>query len=178
MTIIFYYSRYCNNCSSILSLFSKIKDKSQFSFVCIDKRASMNNEIYAQVNGKLIQLPKSLSHVPAILIEDNLIFGNKALEKVQQFTKKESAVDEPSCYSLNQLSQYSDNYSFLDQDSEEMSAKGSGGLRQIHNFSLLSGSVSINTPEIASSGGKVTEGDLEKYKRERDSLPPIERKHI
>ena len=43
-------------------------------------------------------------------------------------------------------SSHSDNYSFLDQNSDELSAKGDGGLRQMHAFATYNGNDSIETP--------------------------------
>ena len=40
----------------------------------------------------------------------------------------------------------SDQYSFLDQDSDALNTKGDGGLRQMHNYVTLSHSDIITTP--------------------------------
>jgi hypothetical protein len=41
----------------------------------------------------------------------------------------------------------SDQYSFLDMDSDSLSAKGNGGTRQMHNYVDLNYSDNISTPE-------------------------------
>jgi hypothetical protein len=41
----------------------------------------------------------------------------------------------------------SDQYSFLDMDSDSLSAKGNGGLRQMHNYVDLNYNDKISTPE-------------------------------
>jgi hypothetical protein len=41
----------------------------------------------------------------------------------------------------------SDQYSFLDMDADALSAKGNGGVRQMHNYVNLQYSDSIQTPE-------------------------------
>ena len=41
----------------------------------------------------------------------------------------------------------SDNYSFLDQNADELNAKGNGGLRQMHSYFGLQGSDKIDTPK-------------------------------
>jgi len=41
----------------------------------------------------------------------------------------------------------SDNYSFLDMDSEELNTKGNGGMRQMHNYVPLNHSDVITTPK-------------------------------
>jgi hypothetical protein len=40
----------------------------------------------------------------------------------------------------------SDNYSFLDMDSDSLSAKGNGGVRQMHNYVDLNYADQISTP--------------------------------
>ena len=56
----------------------------------------------------------------------------------------------------------SDQYSFLDMDSDSLSAKGNGGVRQMHNYVDLNYSDNISTPEDEQdykTSGKIS-GDL------------------
>ena len=66
----------------------------------------------------------------------------------------------------------SDQYSFLDMDSDSLSAKGNGGIRQMHNYVDLNYSDNISTPEDEQdykSAGKIS-GDLtvEKLLQQRE----------
>jgi hypothetical protein len=66
----------------------------------------------------------------------------------------------------------SDQYSFLDMDSDSLSAKGNGGIRQMHNYVDLNYSDNISTPEDEQdykSVGKIS-GDLtvEKLLQQRE----------
>ena len=63
----------------------------------------------------------------------------------------------------------SDNYSYLDQSNEEMSAKGNGGLRQMHSFVTLQQNDKINTPPEDNEPDKVGQVDLGKLQAQRDS---------
>ena len=66
----------------------------------------------------------------------------------------------------------SDNYSFLDMDSEELNTKGNGGLRQMHNYVPLNHADKISTPqdEFDYKKGKAPEGmTIEKLQQQRDS---------
>ena len=63
----------------------------------------------------------------------------------------------------------SDNYSFLDMTSDDLSAKGGGGTRQMHSYASLDFNDKIQTPEDNYDPNKVNEGDLEKLQRERDA---------
>ena len=88
---------------------------------------------------------------------------------------------EPESYSFGQMSSISDQYSFWDQSPSDLSTKGDGGMRQIHNFVALEADYRITTPpenyesdKIGNKGSKT----LEEYKAERESAiaPPIQRK--
>ena len=63
----------------------------------------------------------------------------------------------------------SDNYSYLDQSNESMSAKGDGGLRQMHSFVTLQHNDKINTPPEDYEPDKVGQVDLGKLQAQRDS---------
>jgi hypothetical protein len=63
----------------------------------------------------------------------------------------------------------SDNYSFLDQSSEELSAKGSGGLRQLYNYATIDFNESINCPAIEEKQARIgPDVTLEKLQKERN----------
>ena len=49
----------------------------------------------------------------------------------------------------------SDNYSFLDQSSEDLSAKGSGGLRQLYNYATIDFNQTIECPAIEEKQARI-----------------------
>ena len=63
----------------------------------------------------------------------------------------------------------SDNYAYLDLSPEDLAAKGEGGLRQLHRFSLLQTDHSIETPPEDYSPDKIGEVDMESLQRKRAS---------
>ena len=72
-------------------------------------------------------------------------------------------------------SNMSDNYSYLDQTSDEMTAKGNGGMRQMHNFVKLNQNDKIDTPDEDYEPDKVGQVDLGKIQAQRETdikLPP------
>ena len=74
-------------------------------------------------------------------------------------------------FSLNGLNDIvSDTYSFLDQSADDLSAKGEGGMRQIHQYSTLSSNTSIVTPEETYQSNTLGNQnfDLEKFQRQRE----------
>ena len=75
---------------------------------------------------------------------------------------------EPSAYSYTEMgTNMSDDYSYLDQSSDEMAAKGQGGMRQMHSFVSLNESLSIETPPEDYIPDKVRETDLDKLQKQR-----------
>ena len=63
----------------------------------------------------------------------------------------------------------SDNYSFLDQSSDDLSAKGNGGLRQQHHYSTLNQSITIETPPDEYQPDKVGKISMEQLEAQRQS---------
>ena len=75
---------------------------------------------------------------------------------------------EPLAFSYTEMgSGMSDNYAYLDQSPDELSAKGAGGTRQMHHFSLLNQSGSIETPPENYSPDKIGEVDMGKLQAQR-----------
>jgi hypothetical protein len=59
---------------------------------------------------------------------------------------------EPSAFSFSgggMSSIVSDNYSFLDMNADDLSAEGSGGMRQLHNYVSINDMGSITAPAEA-----------------------------
>jgi hypothetical protein len=180
-----YYSNFCEPSKKLLQLLAKTKLNQEIHFICIDKRfKSPQGDIIVEVGAQQVKLPAIVNKVPALY----LIGNNKALfeddiyrylaPKEEAITHKETAGNmEPECY---QMSSMSDAFSFWDQNADELSTKGSGGLRQIHNFVSVDQNFAITTPEenykadkIGNNGSK----SLEEYKAERDLavVQPIKR---
>jgi hypothetical protein len=68
----------------------------------------------------------------------------------------------------------SDNYSFLDQNDDELSVKGNGGVRQMHNYVALNDSMNLTmhlpTDETEYKTDKLKDGEIsvEALQRKRD----------
>ena len=67
----------------------------------------------------------------------------------------------------------SDQFSFLDMDENDLSAKGNGGVRQMHNYVNLQYSDKISTPEDDvnyKSSNKIPQGlTVEQLQQQRDN---------
>ena len=75
---------------------------------------------------------------------------------------------EPQAFSFCEMgSNLSDNYSYLDQSAEELSAKGNGGTRQMHSYCTITQNDSIATPPDDYEPNKVGNVDLGKLQMKR-----------
>lgn len=148
MSCILYYSKYCEVCKKYLQLLSKSDVQRDIHFICIDKRIKdSNNKTYIILeNGQKIILPENITKVPALLLLNQgyqILYGEQILqhlkprqqEEVRQATQNNM---EPMAFSLGGSGSFgdvvSDQYSFLDQEPDELKAEGNGGMRQMHNY--------------------------------------------
>ena len=102
--------------------------------------------------------------------------GNNAQPHRDQHTRQPNnqPLEEPDAFSLADLggSVVSDNFSFLDQTDEELSAKGSGGMRQLYNYATINHNDTIQTPPDSYSPDKVGSNSLEQLMAQRDKDVP------
>ena len=193
---IFYYSNYCENSKRVLSTISTKSNLKNIHFICIDRRVrTPEGEIKIVLeNGYQMILPSEIKEVPAVLVMDGsnkiikgddileyLVPSYDILERKENSTKQgggshqaqQKPLDDPDPFSImNRLNGItSDFYSYLDQNSEELSAEGTGGLRQMHHYALSSNEnlQPISTPEDDYKPDKIGEVSMEKIQRERAS---------
>jgi hypothetical protein len=195
MSSILYYSKYCEVSKKYLQLLSKSNVQKDVHFICIDKRIKdSNNKTYIILdNGQKIILPENVTRVPALLLLNqsyNVLYGDQILQhlKPRQEVEVRQATQnnmEPMAFSLGGGDIVSDQYSFLDQDPEELEAKGNGGMRQMHNYvdlnTAFSGQLSepINndtnttirgtTKKSDDSANQEMENRMKRMKEERDA---------
>lgn len=187
MTTICYYSNFCDPSKRLLQKVSKTKLQKQIHFICIDKRSKhASGQTIIHLENEQLLLPPNVIKVPALFIIESkqVLFGDDIYDYL---LPKEVSVNhavtqgniEPECYSLSQMSQLSDSYSFWDQAPEELNTKGQGGLRQMHNFVPLEQDFSIHTPTEDYVPDKIGKNGktFEDYKNERDQAiaPQVKR---
>jgi hypothetical protein len=162
MSCILYYSNYCEPSKKLLQAVTKTQNPKDIHFICIDKRVKdSNGKIFIVLqNGQKIIMPENVTRVPALLLLNQnykVIYGDdiykhlkpQTQQQVQQATKNNM---EPNNFQdgFGSFGGFggggivSDNYSFLDQDDSELSVKGNGGLRQIHNYVTLNDSMNLS----------------------------------
>jgi hypothetical protein len=184
MSSILYYSNFCDHSKKLLQTISKANISKDIHFICIDKRMKepSNNKVYIILeNGQKIVMPENVNRVPALLLLNqgyNVLYGESILQHLKP--RKEEVVREatqnnmePSAFSFGGGFVTSDQYSFLDMDSDSLSAKGSGGTRQMHNYVDLNFMDKINTPadEQEYKNSNKISGDLtvEQLQQQRES---------
>lgn len=160
MSSILYYSNFCEHSKKLLQTISKADISKDIHFICIDKRTKdANNKIYIILeNGQKIIMPENVTRVPALLLLNqgyNVLYGESILQHLKP--RQEKMVKQATQNNLEPMafgfsgggfgSIASDQYSFLDMDSESLSAKGNGGMRQMHNYVDLNYSDNISTPD-------------------------------
>jgi hypothetical protein len=147
MSCILYYSKYCEVSQKYLHLLSKSDVQKDIHFICIDKRVKdSNNKTYIILeNGQKIILPENITKVPALLLLNQgyqVLYGEQILQHLKPRQQQEVKIAtqnnmEPMAFSLGGGGfgdVVSDQYSFLDQDPDELKADGNGGMRQMHNY--------------------------------------------
>jgi len=185
MSFILYYSKFCEHSNKLLQTLSKNNIQKDIHFICIDKRVKDNNKIFIILeNNQKIIMPDNVNRVPALLLLNQgyqVLYGESILNHLKP--RQEVAVRkatqnnmEPMAFSFGGGGFgdiVSDSYSFLDQGSEELEAKGNGGMRQMHNYVDLNYSDNITTPtdEHDYKGSNKISGDLtiEQLQQQRDS---------
>ena len=136
-------------------------------------------------NGQKIIMPENVNRVPALLLLNqgyNVLYGEAILNHLkprQEVAVRQATQNnmEPIAFSFGggYSDIVSDQYSFLDQDGDELKTTGNGGMRQMHNYVDLSYSnnMSINTPENDhdyKASNKIPEGlTIEQLQQQRDA---------
>ena len=181
---VLYYSNFCKHSQTLINTLSKSNIKNKFYYVCIDKRVQEGqNIIIVLENGSRVILPKIIKNVPSLLLPSHgnrVLTGGEILTYIQVNNSQttNTQIDEPSPFALtsnvyDNIS--SDKYSFLDMTDDDLSAKGTGGTRQMHNYVQMDMNPLIATPTDDYEPDKVSSQDnseLENYIKEREKNMP------
>lgn len=183
MSSVLYYSNYCDKCKTLLARLAKSPQAKDIHFICIDKRVKKpNGGIYVVLpNGNEILLPPNVSRVPALLLlnkNNHVLFGNDINNYLQP---REAELEqratmgngEPMAFSFgsggSSWGVMSDQYSYWDMEAESLSAKGDGGMRQMHFYASVNHADNIEAPNEDYSPNKMDDKELEMYKRNREA---------
>ena len=182
MSSILYYSNACANSNRLLQKVGASKIKDDMHFVCVDRRNKKQNgaTYIVLANGQEILLPPSITRVPALLLLNrghHVLFGEEIDRHIEpQHTAQQQAAvvntGEPEAYSLGGGAGFgvsSDNYSFLDQDASALSAKGDGGMRQLHHYASITHEDMISTPPDDYQADTIGNISLEQLQQKRSA---------
>ena len=186
MSSILYYSNFCEHSKKLIQSLSKTNVAKEIHFICIDKRVKdTNNKVFIVLeNGQKIIMPENINRVPALLLLTqgyDVLYGEAILNHLKP--KQEVAVKQATQNNMEPMAFsfggggfgdiVSDQYSFLDQGSDELEAKGSGGMRQMHNYVDLNFADKISTPadeQDYKSANKISKDlTVEQLQQQRDS---------
>jgi len=145
---ILYYSNYCKHSQNIIQVVSKNDLRNKISFICIDKRGidPKNNQMYIHLeNGSKVVMPPNVHSVPALLlVKQNyrVVYGQEILTYFEPYLENQKSVatkhnGEPMAFSLNSAhgtNIISEQFTFYNLTPDELSSKGTGGRRQMHNY--------------------------------------------
>jgi len=179
MSCILYYSNFCEPSKKLLQTVSKTQNVNNIHFVCIDKRVKdSNGKVFIILpTGQKLIMPENITRVPALLLLNQnykVIYGDdiykhlrpKVTQEIKQATKNNM---EPMNFQdgfdgFSNGGIISDNYSFLDQTDTDLSVKGDGGLRQIHNYVTLNDSMNLTMQlpqdDFEYKTDKIKEGEM------------------
>jgi len=184
---ILYYSNYCQHSKNLLNVLSRSNISSNFYYVCIDKRQNINGTINIILeNGSKIILPKIIQNVPSLLLTNHgnrVLTGDEILNYINLNNKESSQsqhsaqIDEPEPFFLsynNYDNICSDKFSFLDTTDDDMTAKGNGGIRQIHNYVVTDMNPLIATPPEDYTPDTIgtDNSEMDKYMAQREKDMP------
>lgn len=171
---ILYYSNYCTHSQKVLQTLVKGNMSDKLSFICIDKRQidKQTNQTYIILeNGGKVVLPPNIHSVPALLlIKDNyrIIQGDDIIKFFHKDIKQQHNIatnfnGEPVSFRLGGSSGgtnvMSEQYTLYDMSPDELSAKGSGGSRQMYNYVSAGNTIDlIQTPDDTYKPDKVSNG--------------------
>lgn len=178
---ILYYSNYCKHSQKIIQFLTKsdlIKDIHAFS---IDKRfrdPKTNQTMIQLENGKAVLLPPNVQSVPSLLCTSqnyNLILGDDIIKYFEPAMKEKLSsanFGEPASFSLGQTggsNVVSEQYTDFSLSADELSAKGSGGRRQMHNY-VLAGEDNcfIQTPPDNYKADKIGDVSMDTLQQKRN----------
>ena len=182
---VLYYSNYCKHSQKLLQYLVKNNLINQINCICIDKRVrdyNTNQVLIVMEDGKRLPLPANVHNVPALLLVQQIysvIVGDEIYRHFSAMVKAQNNEatqynGEPMGYFLSSASSntniVSEQYTYYNMSSDELSAKGRGGMRQMYNYvPATHEQLQITTPPDNYTPDKVSsETSLEVLQRKRN----------
>jgi len=159
---ILYYSNYCKHSQKVLQYLVKGNMMEKVNFICVDKRVrdAQNNQLYIVLeNGKRVVMPPNVHSVPALLLVKrnySVVLGEDIIAHFLPVVEKKTdlaqlGAGEPVAFQLmpsnSGMNIVSEKYTSYSLTPEELSTKGTGSRRPMHNYvPATHDTIVINTP--------------------------------
>lgn len=165
-----YYSNHCKHSKEVLQFLVKNDLIKKFNSICVDRRRidPNNGQIYVILeNGNSVLLPPNVHSVPSLLlVKDNYrcVSGKDIIALFQSSVQNNNNIatqgnGEPLGYTLGSGAKdiHSEAYTFFNASPDDLSAKGIGGFRPLHNYVPANQELpSIQTPPDTHKPDKVS----------------------
>jgi glutaredoxin-related protein len=170
---ILYYSNHCKHCQKLLAHLAKIGVLDKYNFICIDRRSIDPNTrqmVITLDRGVKTVLHPNVTRVPTLLLVNN---QHKALIGDDIYTYIHSQIKsdpnnlatanggEPIGYIMSPSSGgvhiVSETYTMYNAPPEELSAKGTGGTRQMHNYASANTNINYISTPLDETGKQYTQ---------------------
>ena len=178
---ILYYSTNCTHSQKLLQYLAKNGLSSKMNFLSVDRRTvdPVSGQTYLILDrGTKVMLPPNVQSVPSlVLINQNFrvlsgaeIYGHLT-PKLQDMTDRATGNNgEPLGYQIGGGDIVSERFTDYGMSPDELSSKGRGGMRQMHNYVPAAHSgFMIPTPTDDYKADKVGEVDMESLQQKRNS---------
>jgi len=159
-----YYSNHCKHSQRVIQFLVKGNLAEKLNFICIDRRAvdPLNNQLHIILeNGQKVPMPPNIQRVPALMLirknyqvivgEDIIKHFHPMIEKqmntVPDYQGEPLGVGDGLMNSNRGVNIVSEPYTFYSLTPDELSAKGTGGRRQMYNYVSANHEIlTIHTP--------------------------------
>jgi hypothetical protein len=153
-----YYSNYCKHSKEVLDFLVKNDIIKSLNSICVDRRKvdTKTGQVHVILeNGNSVLLPPNIHSVPSLLLtkENYRCISGKDIIQLYRSSVNESqdiatqGNGEPMAFSLGAKDIQSEAFTFYNASPEELSAKGTGGMRPLYNYVPANQDLpNINTP--------------------------------
>ena len=185
---ILYYSNYCKHSQKIIQILVKNNIINEISCICIDKRSinKQNGQVYISLeNGSKVILPPNVKIVPSLLLinqQYKIIVGDAIISYFHPQIKSQTYnatinSGEPTGYVLTASTGgtniMSEKFTDYNMTPDELSSKGNGNRRELHNYVQYSDKITIiNTPPDTYQPDKLS-GDVTIDKLQQSRMDEI-----
>jgi hypothetical protein len=180
-----YYSNYCKHSQKLLQYLVKHGFKELLNFLCIDQRMKdpTSGQVYLVLDrGTKVLLPPNIESVPALLLATDkyrVLFGEDIYRHFQPIVANQNNLatgnnGEPTGFVLSGASSsglnvVSEQYTYYNMTPDELSSKGRGGRRQMHNYVPATlDTYKIPTPEETYKADKIGEVSMDSLQQKRN----------